>query len=153
MTTAPKDLPWRRIALWGFALNAFWEFAQCTVLYDMWDWGFWRATVWMWGAIFGDILIVLSVVALARLLTGTLHVLRMDRQAFGALLGVGLVAAVFLEWAAQVLDLWEYSSRMPTIDVLGREVGLSPILQVTLLPLLSTYLACKTFQTTGTSTL
>ena len=54
-------LPRRRIALWGLVLHALWEFGQCTLLYNMWEWGFWRATVWMWGAIAGDVVITLGV--------------------------------------------------------------------------------------------
>lgn len=46
-------MPVRLIALYGFLLKMLWEFGQCTVLYDMWSWGFWRATVWMWRAIAG----------------------------------------------------------------------------------------------------
>jgi len=42
------------------------------------------------------------------------------------LLAVGFVAAVFLEWAAQVLALWDYSALMPTIRAFGHTVGLAP---------------------------
>ncbi|MEL7363499.1 MAG: hypothetical protein AAFN13_15595 [Bacteroidota bacterium] len=132
-------VPWRRVALWGFLLNMIWEFAQCTVLYDMWDWGFWRATVWMWGAILGDVLIVLGVVGLARRLAP--QVTPPDARGWTALLAVGFVASVGLEWAAQALDLWGYSPLMPTVTVLGHTVGLSPIAQVTGLPALSAFLA------------
>ena len=34
---------------------------QCLFLHDMWSWGVWRATVWMWAAIIGDVGIVLGV--------------------------------------------------------------------------------------------
>ena len=37
-----------------------WEFGQCLFLYDMWSWGVWGATVWMWAAIIGDVGIVLG---------------------------------------------------------------------------------------------
>jgi len=63
-------LPFQRVALFGLGLNAAWEFLQCTVFYDMWDWPFWRAALWMWGAILGDVLIVLGVVSLAGRLVG-----------------------------------------------------------------------------------
>jgi hypothetical protein len=95
-----------------------WEFGQCIVLYDMWDWGFWRTTAWMWGAIAGDVLIVLGVVE-------------------AALLAVGFAASVGPELAAQALNLWGYSDLMPTVTVLGHTVGLSPVVQVTTLPALS----------------
>ena len=137
------DFPWKRIALWGFALNAGWEFVQCTALYDMWSWGFWRATVYMWGAILGDVLIVLGVAWGAVQLVGKGRLTPPDGLGHGALLAVGFVAAVFLEWAAQVLDLWGYSGLMPTVEVLGHPVGLSPVVQVTTLPALSVYLATR----------
>lgn len=133
----------RRIALWGFALNAVWEFGQCLFLYDMWGWGFWRTTAWMWGAIVGDVVIVLGVAALAGLVVGGAHLAPPDVRGWAALLLVGFVAAVFLEWAAQALSLWGYSALMPTITVLGHTVGLSPVVQVTLLPAASVYLAMR----------
>lgn len=138
-----SSLPLKRVALWGFGLNAFWEFAQCTVLYDMWDWGFWRATTWMWGAILGDVLIVLGAVLGAVLLVGARRVAPPDALGWAALLGVGFVMAVGLEWAAQALSLWSYSDLMPTLTVLGHTVGLSPVVQVTALPALSAWLATR----------
>ena len=128
------SLPVKCIALYGFLLNMVWEFAQCTVLYDMWDWGLGRATVWMWGAIFGDVLIVLGVVFAACLLVGAANLKRLEQRGWLALLLVGFVASVLLEWLAQVLGLWGYSKWMPTVVVLGHPVGLAPILQVTVLP-------------------
>lgn len=138
-----SSLPLKRVALWGFGLNTFWEFAQCTVLYDMWDWGFWRATTWMWGAILGDVLIVLGAVLGAVLLVGARRVAPPDALGWAALLGVGFVMAVGLEWAAQALSLWSYSDLMPTLTVLGHTVGLSPVVQVTALPALSAWLATR----------
>lgn len=44
-----SSLPLRCIAIWGFFLNTLWEFSQCVLFYDMWDWGFWEGTAWMWG--------------------------------------------------------------------------------------------------------
>ena len=137
------SLPLKRIALWGFLLNTLWEFGQCTVLYDMWDWGFWRATLWMWGAIAGDVLIVLGVALGAVLLVGARRVSPPGRAGWAALLGVGFAASVGLEWAAQALDLWGYSELMPTLTVLGHTVGLSPVVQVTALPALSVWLATR----------
>ena len=74
---------------WGFLLNMVWEFTQCTVLYDMWSWGFTRATLWMWGAIFGDVVIVLGVVWLAELAVGEAHLAPLDRRGWMMLLVVG----------------------------------------------------------------
>lgn len=133
--------PWTRVAFWGFGLNALWEFVQCVSLYDMWSMSFWRAVVWMWGAILGDVLVVLGVAALAVRLVGAARLRPPDGAGWAALLGVGLVAAVFLEWAAQALGLWGYTDLMPTLAVAGREVGLTPVVQVTLLPAFSVRMA------------
>lgn len=136
-------MPLRRIALFGFVLNTAWEFLQCTVLYDMWAWGFWRAALWMWGAILGDVVIVLGVAYLAFQVVDTRHVMPLDWKGWTVLLAVGLIASVFLEWMAKVLELWSYSEWMPTFTLFGYTVGLSPVLQVTLLPALSVYLATQ----------
>lgn len=136
-------MPILRIAAYGFLLNMVWEFGQCTALYDMWSWGFWRATAWMWGAIVGDVGIVLGVVGLARLTVGAESLINLDRCGWGSLLGIGFVASVALEWLARALGLWGYSPWMPTITVLGHTVGLSPLVQVTGLPALSVVLALR----------
>ena len=143
-----SDLPLRRVALWGFGLHALWEFGQCTVLYDMWSWGFWRATVWMWGAIVGDVVITLGVALGAALLVGARWLDPPDRAGWAALLGVGFAASVGLEWAAQALDLWGYSDLMPTVTVLGHTVGLSPVVQVTTLPALAVWFATRRHRAT-----
>ena len=137
------SLPLKRIAVWGFLLNMLWEFGQCTVLYDMWSWGFWRATAWMWGAIVGDVVITLGVALGAALLVGARRLDPPDRRGWAALLGVGFVASVGLEWGAQALDLWGYSDLMPTLTVLGHTVGLSPVVQVTVLPAMAVWLATR----------
>jgi len=97
----------------------------------------------MWGAVVGDAFIVLGIVKLARLAVGTSSLRRFDRRGWTALFAVGFVVAVFLEWAAQVLGLWGYSSLMPTLNVAGHIVGLAPIVQITLIPAASAYLSTR----------
>lgn len=138
-----RDLPVRRIALWAFVLNTFWEFGQCTLLYDMWNWGLWRGTLWMWGAIAGDVVIVLAIVAIGVMLTGADHLNPPAGGGWLALISTSFVASILLEWLALYLELWDYSSLMPTLDVFGFSVGLSPIAQITLLPSLSVLLAFR----------
>lgn len=142
MTSLPRSLL-GRIALWGFLLNMLWEFGQCVFLYEMWDWRFWRAAAWMWGAIFGDVLIVLGVALTAYLLVGASHIAPPDAVGWAALLGVGLTASIALEWLARTLHLWSYSDLMPTLEIFGHVVGLSPIAQITALPALSVYVAAR----------
>ena len=109
----------------------------------MWDWGFWRATVWMWGAIAGDVVITLGVALGAALAVGARRLDPPRSVGWAALLGVGFVASVGLEWGAQALDLWGYTALMPTLTVLGHTVGLSPIVQVTILPALAVWGATR----------
>ena len=71
----------------------------------MGSWGFWRATAWMWGGIVGDVFIVLGVVRLSHLAAGSPSWEELNGRGWIALLVVGFVAAVFLEWASQVLGL------------------------------------------------
>ena len=134
-------IPLGRIALHGFFLNMIWEFGQCTVFYDMWNWGVWRGALWMWGAIFGDVLIVLAVALLSCLLVGPSNLRPLSGLGWTALLSVGLGAGIFLEWLAQVLELWSYSDWMPTVEVFGHPTGLLPILQITGLPACAVRLA------------
>lgn len=136
-------LPLGRITLWALLLNMGWEFIQCIFLYDMWDWGFWKATAWMWGAILGDVVIVLGVTLLSTFLVGAERLRPPNPTGWAALVGVGFVAGVALEWLARVLRLWEYSGWMPILEVGAYEVGLSPIAQITVLPAVSVYLASR----------
>lgn len=129
--------------MWAFVLNVLWEFGQCTLLYNMWKWGFWRGTLWMWGAIAGDVVIVLAIVAIGVMLAGVDHLNPPGGGGWLALISTSFVASILLEWLALYLELWDYSALMPTLDVFGFSVGLSPIVQITLLPSLSIWLAFR----------
>ena len=141
-SNAPS-IPWARIAAYGFLLNMLWEFGQCGFLYDMWDWGFWRGSAWMWGAIIGDVGIVLGVAALTRFAVGDKALISASVREWTALLAVGFVAGVLLEWLAKVLELWAYTELMPTITLFEHTVGVSPIVQITVLPALSVMVATR----------
>ena len=54
-------------------------------------------------------------------------------SAYALMLVTGLIIAVLIEWIAVYgLGRWSYTARMPILPVLG--VGLSPVLQMLLLP-------------------
>src|SRR5699024_6862326 len=93
------------IILWAFILNTIWEFGQCIYFYDMWSWSFWKSTIWMWIAIFGDILIVLGLWKITTLLVPPVHFYKPNATGFTILLLISFVAAVFLEWIAVYLEL------------------------------------------------
>ena len=131
----------RKVIFWAFLLNTIWEFTQCLFFYEMWSWGFWKATLWMWGAVFGDILIVLGLwQGLKKLLEST-NLLNKTVIKYLVLLAISFGASIFLEWMALYLELWTYDTSMPTLYVFNYKVGLTPILQITFLPALSVYLA------------
>lgn len=147
--TSFLNLPLKRIATWAFILNALWEFAQCTVLYDMWSWGLWRGGLWMWGAVVGDVVIVLTITFISSMFAR--HLNPPDKNGWLVLGGTSLIASIALEWLAIYFELWSYSAWMPTTNILGFSVGLAPIAQITLLPSLSVFLAHKLSQPTPTS--
>jgi hypothetical protein len=136
-----KAFPFKLLVAFGFLLNMLWEFAQCLVLYDMSGWSFWRAAVYMWAAIAGDVLIVLGVVMASWILSQRSMAVLLSRRGWITTLALGLVAGLLLEWFARVLNLWSYSALMPTISVGGQAVGLAPMTQVTILPAATLYLA------------
>ncbi|MFP8489205.1 hypothetical protein ACKGJO_08875 [Gracilimonas sp. Q87] len=131
------------VVFWAFVLHTLWEFIQCLFLYSMWDWPFWEATLWMWAAIFGDILIVLVLWKIAAVFVSTIHFQTTRFKGYAILISISFVASIFLEWLARAMNLWQYSSYMPVIEILNHHVGFSPVLQITFLPALSVYLARK----------
>jgi hypothetical protein len=139
MTKDLRSLPIKLLAVFGFLLNTLWESAQCVFLYDMSGWSFWRAAVYMWATIAGDVLIVLSIVMASWILSQRSMAVLLSRRGWITTLALGLVAGVLLEWFARALNLWSYSALMPTISVAGEAVGLAPIIQVAVLPAASLY--------------
>lgn len=84
----------------------------------------------------GDVVITLLVLAFLRLLK------KNDLQTaadFMALAMIGFIIAVFIEQNALLIGKWNYALSMPLIPYL--QVGLAPILQMTILLPLSFYLA------------
>ena len=58
---------------------------------------------------------------------------RPSASAYALMLVTGLVIAILIEWVAVYgMGRWRYTARMPVLPVLG--VGLSPVLQMLLLP-------------------
>lgn len=132
------------IAGYGFVLNTIWEFAQAGPLYDMWEEvsiasGLFHITM----AIIGDVVIVLTIAILAAWICGLSDILDITWKASACMLITGFISGLFLEWFAKTMNWWTYNDLMPTISLFGETVGLSPLLQITLLPYLSVVLAVK----------
>jgi len=135
----------------GFALagNLIWEVLHLP-LYTIWTKGSVREQAFaVVHCTVGDLLIVVSTLTLALVLTGE-HAWPRGRFWPVAILtiafGVGYTA--FSEWLNVVVRAsWAYSDWMPVITVLGQQIGLSPLLQWIVVP--ATALACTKRWTSG----
>lgn len=119
--------------------NLVWEFLHMP-LYTIWPTGTWAEIVF--AALHctgGDILIALSTLTLALILAGDrMWPIQGFRRvvALTVLFGVGYT--IFSEWLNIVVRAaWAYSDLMPVVPLFGMEVGLSPLLQWIVIPLLA----------------
>ncbi len=124
------------LAIVAFVLHIIWENVQAPLFagYQSFSQHFSMCLI---GTI-GDVVITLSVLAF-------LWLLKKDVARTADFLGlaiIGFVIAVGIEQNALLADKWNYNSAMPIIPWLN--VGLAPILQMTLLIPLSFYLARST---------
>lgn len=112
--------------------NYLWELAQSPLYVGMgsWDQVWWHCLL----ASLGDGLLVLLMFA-----AGWMVLHRQDWfvspgvRGYAVMLATGLVMSVSIEWiAVHMVGRWAYTERMPL--VLGLGVGLSPILQMLILP-------------------
>jgi len=90
-----RTLTTGRLLLWGLALNAAWEWLQCTFLYDMSGSAVWKGAVWMSAATVADGFIVLAVAGIATLLSGKRRLDAPDAKGWAALLGVVVLPPKF----------------------------------------------------------
>lgn len=128
---------WQRVVFHALWLNALWETAQCQLLYDM-DAQPWMMRLgWMAVATLGDVTIVILVWRVARGLYPS------QRVPLTLLVILGLTAGFTLEWMARALGWWTYTPLMPILLVGGETIGISPIVQMSLLPAFSVALAAR----------
>ena len=145
-----SEFPLKLLAAFGALLNTAWEFAQFLFLYDMRGWSMWKGVAYMSASIAGDVLIVLGVVAASWLLFERSMSTLLGLRGRISTIALGFVAGILLEWFARVLDLWNYSSLMPTITVASVAVGLAPVIQITILPAASLWLIVLLSKATAT---
>ena len=136
----------RRYFLVIIPANLIWEFAHLP-LYTIWNEGTWGeiifAAVHCTG---GDILIAMSALMLALMLTGrSWPFVNPTRRSVTVLTVVfGLGYTLFSEWLNIVIRAaWAYSDLMPIIPVL--DAGLSPVLQWIVIPLIAFWWAARPF--------
>jgi hypothetical protein len=119
--------------------NLLWEAAHLP-LYTLWETGTRQEKLFaVLHCTGGDLLIALTVLILALVLAGDREWPASGTVRVGVLtvlLGVGYT--VFSEWLNIVVRAsWAYSDRMPVVPVFGMEVGLSPLLQWLVVPLIA----------------
>lgn len=140
-------VPWRRFgqlfattAVVGFVLNEIWEMAQMSAYVETAG-DSWTSTLGLctWAAV-GDVGIILGIYTAGALAAGDLGWGwrgRWNIYVTAALLG--LAYATLVEHAALATRRWSYTERMPVVPVLA--AGLWPLLQMTLLPPLTFWIA------------
>ncbi|PZX12466.1 hypothetical protein LX81_03570 [Palleronia aestuarii] len=127
--------------------NLVWEFAHMP-LYTIWNDGSWGEIVF--AALHctgGDILIAMSALMLALMLTGHgwPHVQPARRRVMILAVVFGLGYTLFSEWLNIVIRAaWAYSDLMPIIPVL--DAGLSPVLQWIVIPMAGFWWAARPFR-------
>jgi hypothetical protein len=120
---------------WLATLNLVWEIAQLP-LYSLWtEASFAYKAFAIVHCTLGDVLIGAASLALALILgrerqLATWHWRRI--VVLMLLLGPGYT--IFSEWLNTTLFRWTYSDLMPTLDLAGARIGLSPLLQWLVLP-------------------
>jgi len=130
--------------------NLIWEFAQMP-LYTIWNEGSWgEITFAAFHCTGGDILIAMSALMLALVVSGRGWPYAPEARKRVAILAVvfGLGYTIFSEWLNIVIRAaWAYSDLMPVIPVLN--AGLSPVLQWIVIPLTGFWWAARPFQSGG----
>jgi hypothetical protein len=124
----------------SFVLNEVWEMAQMSAYIETAGYS-WTSTLgFCTRAAVGDVGIILGIYAAGALAAGNLGWGLSGRWNIYAKVAVlGLASAALVEHAALAAGRWSYTERMPVVSVLG--AGLWPLLQMTLLPPLTFWIA------------
>jgi hypothetical protein len=116
-----------------------WEFLHMP-LYTLWSTGTWGAiALSVLHCTGGDLLIGLATLTIALLVTGSpAWPKERFRQVAVLTVSGGLLYTAFSEWLnVEVRTAWAYSDLMPTLQVAGFWLGLSPMLQWLVVPTLA----------------
>jgi len=133
---ALRYLPWLAV------LNLVWEIAQLP-LYTIWNDGSRTEIAFaVLHCTLGDILIGMAALALALTLTWGRALADWRWSGIAMLLVLlGVSYTLFSEWLNTSLFRWTYSALMPTLKLGGIEIGISPLAQWLVIPLLALYFA------------
>ena len=131
---------WLILILLAFSLHFVWEKSHLPLYYGYQNLSpFLPITIW---ATVGDVLYTLVVVGIATLFKKDFGWIKnIGRKDIIGLAIAGFFVALFVEYKAFAFNLWFYSSEMPIIPII--RVGLSPVLQMTILLPLSVYITNK----------
>lgn len=122
----------------GLLLNLAWENLQAPLYQGYGD--FWQHLLICSIASLGDLLIILVLYfVLAIVRRNMFWILKMSRFDVVTVIALGALVAIGIEkWALATLR-WQYDPAMTLIPYVG--VGLLPVLQMTLLPLIAYYIS------------
>ncbi len=112
----------------GVAVNFTWEMAQA-VLYESMG-TVWQATWRCFVASLADAWMVLALVGVGWAVCRRAG----SRTGGAAVVALGIVLGAAIEWSGLERGQWGYNEHMPLIY--GTQIGVVPVLQMTLLPLL-----------------
>jgi len=144
MIVSPNWLAALRIyLLTTVGIDLFWEAAHLP-LYTLWKTGSASTNIFAVAhCTLGDVLIALASLTIALILAGHRDWPARRFAAVAALtVAFGFGYTVFSEWLNVVVRRsWAYSSWMPVVSLFGVAIGVSPLLQWIIVPVLAFYMA------------
>ena len=131
---------------WMLALNLAWEAAHVR-LYTLWQEA--EAAYIAFSVVhcaLGDVLIGIAALVVALVLARAPSVAHWRWARVAAMTSLaGVAYAIFSEWMnITLLRSWAYTKSMPTLEIGGFEIGLTPLAQWLLLPPIALYLGRAT---------
>lgn len=143
-----KSLLLLYISVIGFLLNLMWENVQAPLFagYE----GFWQHfSTCLWATVV-DVLIIISFWALfASYYKDPFWIKNISWKEILVLLFLGGAVAIGFEQVAIAAEMWSYTNDMPVVPFLA--TGLSPLLQMMLLPILTFWLSSRLHNLSCTS--
>ena len=128
------------IVLVGFVLNELWEMAQMSAYRETAGHSWMSTLGFCTRAAVGDVGIILGIYAVGALAANDLSWGLCGRwNIYATAAFLGLVYATLVEHSALAVGRWSYTENMPMVSML--DAGLWPILQMTLLPPLTFWIA------------
>lgn len=115
----------------AFIFNFIWEVSQVSLYKPHFNGTFDLIFIHLRATI-GDVIVFLIIYVLMFLISRDVRwILRDDNSSLATVLFLGFIFAISIEKYALLIGRWEYSELMPIIPFI--EVGLSPVLQLTIL--------------------